>query len=492
MDPQRRQYLIQLARLKKEKSRRLARKSLYHFTRFMWDVIEPETPYIDGWHIKSICDHLESVTEFEIKRLMINISPRHTKSILACVMWPAWVWGKYPNRSFIFGSHSLSLAQRDSIKTRQLIESDKYKSVFKPDWELREDQNTLTQFTNTKGGSRRAASVGSTITGSGASYLLTDDPHDVGEIYSELHRERVKFWFDKTLSTRVDHPEYHAKVVIMQRLHEDDLAGHLLKRGDYDTLILPAEYNPDQEIVSKTKLDFKDPRTTPGELLWPEFWTKASLQELKKILGEDAEAQINQTPKAQDGGLFKTHDWKTYHAFPSDIQSIGLFMDCAQKPGISNDYSVFAVWAKTQSGYYLLDLMREKTDAPLLEALTLDMAQRWKPDFLLIEDKSAGSSLIQYLRRETTLPVLAYEPGKRDKIVRATAAVPTIRAGKCFLPKEIKGTENGEAVNLIDIFIKEHETFPRAKHDDLVDTTSMMVEYFNKHGEPNAPLILQL
>lgn len=407
-------------------------------------------------------------------------------------MWPAWVWGRYPNRSFIFGSHSLSLAQRDSIKTRQLVESDQYRSVFRHDWELREDQNTLTRFTNSKGGMRRAVSVGSTITGDGADYLCVDDPHDAGDIYSEVSREHVKFWFDKVLSTRINDPQNHAKVVVMQRLHEDDLTGHLLKTQDYERLILAGEYDPDAEEKSKTSLNFIDPRKQRGELLWPERWTKDSINELKRTLGEDAEAQINQTPRSLGGGLFKREDWQYYTASPSNIIHTAIFIDPAQKPGITNDFSAFAVWAKTNSGYYLLDLLREKTDAPLLEALTRQLADRWRPDAVVIEDKSAGSSLIQYLRRETTLPIIAYDPLQRDKATRATAAVPTVRSGRCFLPREIIGTLDGERVNLIDVFVKEHENFPRAKNDDTVDTTSMMVEYFNKLQQFDAPLILSL
>lgn len=749
----------------------------------MWPIIEPETEFIDGWHIRAICQHLEAVTEYKIKELLINEPPRHAKSIITCVMWPSWVWGKYPNKSFIFGSHTLSLAQRDSIKTRQLIESDQYKQVFKPDWHLREDQNTLTKFTNSKGGTRRAVSVGSTVTGDGAdfcfisgtkvltisgnrniedikvgeqvwsydvqsgnyrlnkvknlfkrdvaevveartscgrkvictpehlfftkesgyralssiktervilapkaftqrvykfTYILyastmfilwhsfskstlrlqknfrswvwrrqrilwqqmfkgtlqfqdkkkvrsmqdrknrkqkqkillilqkknifkassiksilkriqaykalntiqrsvylflllikeksshpshrrrqikqlfrqlnnfvsnlsqmascsfkrscqirsikrcsgssftvydieverdhnffandflvhncvVDDPNDAGEIYSESSREHVKFWYDKVLSTRVNDPNNHARVIIMQRLHEDDLSGHVLKTQDYEKLILPGEYNSSQEIKSKTALGFKDPRSKEGELLWPERWTKDSMQKLKKILGDDAEAQINQVPKTASGGLFKKEDWKRYEASPSDISQIGIFIDAAQKPGVSNDYTVIATWAQTPNGYYLLDLLREKTDAPLLEVLTIQAANKWRPDFLLIEDKSAGSSLIQYLRKETTLPVLAFDPLQRDKVVRASASVPSVRSGNCHLPSRIAGLEDGEKVNLVDVFIKEHETFPRAKHDDMVDTTSMMIEYFNKNNTSNdAPLILAL
>lgn len=480
-----RQHLIEYIKTQRELLRRKSFDSLYHFTRFMWSVIEPETPFVDGWHIYVICKHLEAVTTFDITRLVVNEPPRHMKSIIVCVMWPAWVWGRLPNRSFIFGSHSLGLAQRDSIKCRQLIESPEYRSVFDQDWALVDDQNTVTAFTNDCGGTRRSVGVGSSITGQGGDYLVVDDPHDVGEIYSELSREKVKFWHDKVLSSRINNPKKNAKVLIMQRLHEDDLTGHILKKHpDCDRLILPGRYNPDREpeLVSKTRLQFEDPRTEKGALLWPERWDDKSFKELEDSLEDEAEAQINQDPKSGKGGLFPRDNWKFYDAPPSTILELVLFGDCAQKPGISNDYSVLALWARSDNGFYLLDLLREKTDAPLLESLVIQKYNEKKPNDVVIEDKSAGSSLIQYLQTQTTIPVLAYDPLQRDKVVRATAATPTVRAGKCFLPREIKGTDEGKPVNLIKLFIKEHESFPRSKHDDMVDTTSMMVEYFSKRG----------
>lgn len=485
LTPKERRDLIEILRIEEEELIRKSAKNLYTFTKYVWDVIEPETDFVDGWHIEVICEHLESVTTFDIKRLLINEPPRHMKSIIACVTWPAWVWGRYPGRSFIFGSHSASLAQRDSILCRQLIKSEKYQRIFRPDWALREDQDTLSKFKNTKGGVRRSVGVGSSVTGEGGDYLVVDDPHDVGEIYSELAREKVLYWWKKTLSSRINNPKRNAKVVVMQRLHEDDLCGNLLKeRGHlkYNRLVLPAEYDPDHEIKSETKRNFIDPRTEKGQLLWPQRWTQESLNELREDLGDDAEAQLNQDPKPSGGSLFNKEDWVFYDAAPSTIIKSALFIDCAQKPGISNDYSVFAMWAKSETGLYLLDLLREKTDAPLLELLTVQAFEKLRPDAIVIEDKSAGSSLIQYLRRNTTLPVIAFDPGQRDKVVRATAAAPTVRAKKCHLPRRIDGKEDRRPVNLIDVFIKEHLSFPRAKHDDIVDTTSMAVEYFNRYG----------
>lgn len=481
--------------------RRKSRVSLYHFTKYIWDVIEPEIEFVDGWHIEAICAHLEAVSRFEIKKLTINMPPRHMKSILGCVVFPAWVWGERPELSFIYGSHSVALATRDSIKTRELILSEKYSQVFEPKWSLKTDKNQKMSFENTRGGTRHSVGVGSGITGFGGDFLFIDDPISALEAHSEVAREEAKYWHDNVLSTRINNPKRHAKVIIMQRLHEDDLTGHVIKKDlAYERLILPAEYDPDLEkeeplAVSETSLNYKDPRTTKGELLWPEQWDSEAVEDAKTTLGDDAEAQLNQNPKPGSGGLFPRTRWKFWETSPSDIIETVLFVDAAQKPGISNDYSAFAIWARTPNSFYLLDLCREKTDAPLLEELTKAYYDKWQPDAVVIEDKSAGSSLIQTLLTETTLPVIKYDPGQRDKVVRATAATPTIKAGKCYLPKAPIMTHDKESkkdVNIIDLFIKEHERFPRAKNDDMVDTTSMAIEYFRGKLSSARPRIRSL
>jgi predicted phage terminase large subunit-like protein len=473
--------------IEKEISRRLARVSLYHFTKYFWKLIEPETPFVDGWHIKAICDHLEAVARFDIQKLIINIPPRHMKSILGCVAFPAWVWVDQPDKSFIYGSHSATLATRDSIKTRQIIESQLYRETFNIDWKLLGDQNLKTSFKNSRGGTRHSVGVGSGITGFGGDFLFIDDPTSALDAHSELARDEAIRWNDTVLSTRINNPKKYAKVLIMQRLHENDLTGHLIKTNNYDRLILPAEFDPDadDESKSKTALNFIDPRQKKGELLWPNQWDEKAIEDAKITLGQDAEAQLNQTPKPPKGGLFPIEDWRFYEASPSSILETGLFIDAAQKPGVSNDYSVFAVWARTENAYFLLDLWQQKTDAPTLEALTLSYSEKWRPNAVVIEDKSAGSSLIQYLLYKTSLPVLPFDPGQRDKVVRATAATPTVRAGKCYLPKApimIQDDESRKTVNLIDLFVKQHNKFPKTKHDDMVDTTSMMIEFFSKRS----------
>lgn len=454
-----------------EISRRLCIKSLSHFTRTFWPIIEPGAPYVHGWHIDVICEHLEAVADFKIPKLIINMPPRHMKSSIACVMFPAWVWLKYPERSFIFGSHSASLATRDSLKTRTLIESPLYQEMFEPQWTLRPDQNRKTEFQNTRMGVRKSIGVSGSITGDGGDYLFIDDPLNALDTFSEAVKAEVNAWHDTVFSTRYNNPKRHAKVIVMQRLTEDDLTGHVLGKGErYEHLILPARYQSDNPYKSRTSLEFVDPRTQEGELLWPERFDESAIQDLEEDLDGDAEAQLNQNPRPKDGGLFPKEHWKIFDAPPSPILKTVQFWDCAQKPGISNDYSVCATWAQTINGFYILDVWREKTTAPILQAMAESLYDQWRPDAVVIEDKSAGSSLIQHLQADTRLPVISYEP-RGDKVVRATSATPTIKAGKVHLPKEAPWVKD---------FISEHERFPKVKHDDQVDTTSMAVEYFKQ------------
>lgn len=469
-----RRALIEQIEIDKEISRRLSAKSLYHFTKVFWPVIEPGTEFVDGWHIQEICLHLEAVARFEITKLVINMPPRHMKSILCAVMFPAWVWAEHPELSFIYGSHSADLATRDSIKTRLIIQSPEYQALFQPDWSLTEDQNQKTIFKNDHGGVRKAVGVGSGITGHGGDFLFIDDPLSALEAHSELARDEANRWHDTVLSTRVNNPRRHAKVIVMQRLHEDDLTGHVLKKeGRYERLILPARFNPDADIVSKTSLNSTDPRSKKGEILWPERFDDKTIGDLETDLGDDAYAQLDQDPKPPKGGLFPLDSWKIFEQWPSTILETIQVWDCAQKPGISNDYSVCATWAKSQNGYFILDVWRDKVDTPTLEAMAKVLFQKYLPSAIVIEDKSAGSSLIQYLVRNTTLPVLPFDPGQRDKEVRATAATPTVKAGKVHLPKGALWVKD---------FVKEHEKFPKGKHDDQVDTTSMAVEYFSRRA----------
>lgn len=445
--------------------------SLHKFIQLHWHIVEPKQPFVDGWHIRAICEHLEAVTRGEIRNLIISVPPRHMKSIAVAVMWTPWVWLRDPSSRWIFSAYAGSLSVRDSLKCRRVIESPIYRETFDLNWSLADDQNMKTRFSNSKTGYRIATSVGGTGTGEGGDYIVVDDPMKATEAESEVMRQNVIDWWDNEMSTRGNNPATYRKVIIMQRLHQNDLAGHCIKQGGYEVLRLPAEFDSKPSITS---IGWEDPRREKGELLWPERFTKETLDALKKPLGTRGVAsQLQQDPKASEDGLFKRKNWKFYKELPARGQwkRIFCFWDTAQKPGISNDYSVGAVWIETASGYYLADLIRDKLEYPQLKIAIKNLHAKWSSTGVQIEDKASGISLIQDLRQETTLPIIAYDPGQKDKQVRAAAATPTVEAGNCYLP---------EGAPWVEDFIREHEQFPDGDHDDQVDTTSQMVDTFNK------------
>ncbi len=447
----------------------LARDSLYEFTKLMWRVIDP-APFKNAWHIKAICDHLEAVTRGDIQNLLINVPPGHAKSLITAVMWPAWVWIKNPETKWMFSSYASSLSVRDSVKCRQVIESPQYKFYFKPKWKLTDDQNLKERFTNTAHGFRMATSVDGVGTGERADYIVGDDLLKVGDAESVVMRTKANDHWTNTMATRDTDPKTTRRVLIMQRLHEKDAAAAVLALGTYDHLLLPAEYDPKR--AKTTKIGWSDPRTTEGELLWPGHIDAVVIGNLKTSLGSRGYAgQYAQSPMSADGGLFKRLWWQYFNPAVRPMNGIiRQYWDCAQKPGISNDYSVCATWLHTATGHYLLDLWREKVEAPDLERTAISMSAKWKPSQIVVEDKSAGSSLIQYLKRKN-MPVFAYQP-HGDKQVRASAAAPTVEARNCHLP---------DGAPWLEDFIAEHEKFPSVDHDDQVDTTSMMVDHWNNN-----------
>src|SRR5271168_477551 len=247
--------------------RECAARSLREFVRQAWHVVEPATPFVPGWHIDAITDHLEAVTRGDIRNLLIYVPPRHMKSLLVSVLWPAWEWIAHPERRWLYSSYAATLSIRDSVKCRTLIESPWYQRFWGDRYTLASDQNTKTRFDNNRSGYRIATSVGGTATGEGGDRIVCDDPHNVQDAESDSVRKATLDWFDVVMSTRVNDPRTAAMVVVMQRCHQRDLSGHLLEQGGYEHLCLPAEYEGPGRVTS---IGFSDPRKEVGELLWPE------------------------------------------------------------------------------------------------------------------------------------------------------------------------------------------------------------------------------
>src|SRR5580704_19108782 len=271
-----------------------ALRRLREFGQQAWPIVEPSTPFVPGWHVDAIIEHLEAVSSGQIRNLLINVPPRHMKSLLVSVLWPAWEWILHPERRWLYSSYAASLSIRDSVKCRTLIESPWYRSRWGHIFSLTSDQNAKTRFDNNRSGYRLSTSVGGSVTGEGGDRIVCDDPHNVQEVASDTVRKSAIDWWDVAMSTRVNDPKTSAMVIVMQRCHQRDLSGHLLEKGNFEHLCLPAEYEGPGRTTS---IGYFDPRTELGELLWPERFGHKEIEELKINLGSYASAgQLQQRP----------------------------------------------------------------------------------------------------------------------------------------------------------------------------------------------------
>src|SRR5579884_1322037 len=256
-----------------------ARRSLSQFIRQSWHLVDP-AEYIHGWVIDAIAEHLMAVTAGQIRDLLITVPPRHTKSLSVAVAWFCWSWIHHPQSRWLYASYSLSLSERDSRKCRIILESPWYQRNF---GSFRLTHATQKRMENNKGGHRISVSTTSSATGEGGDFVVCDDPHNALEAESAHMREVVRNWWDLTMSTRLNSQKKGARVIVMQRLHQQDLAGHVLEQGGWEHLNLPAEYEPSRKTI--TAIGWSDPRTHEGQLLWPERIGPKEIDKSKRVLG---------------------------------------------------------------------------------------------------------------------------------------------------------------------------------------------------------------
>lgn len=482
-----------LAQARNEVRRRAASAHLYEFVRQCWPVVEPGVPFIESWHIEAICEHLEAVTNGEIRKLLINIPPRHSKSTIVSVIWPMWEWLTNPQEKFLCASYSGSLSTRDNLKARRLVQSPWYQERWGQVFSLSGDQNAKQRFENDRTGYRIATSVGGTATGEGGSRLILDDPHSAQDAQSEVMRESALEWFDMVWSTRLNNPKEDAMVTIMQRLHERDISGHILEDvGGWEHIMIPAEWDG---VRRKTCLGYYDPRKKVGELICPERFGPKEIEELKKFLRAYGTAgQLQQDPTPSEGGILKT---KYIELWPSDrglpqFEYILQSYDCAFTEKTTGDPTACTVWAvfthNGQRNIMLIDAWDEHLGYPDLRARAIKdwtteygvmskdnpYARARRPDRILVEAKASGQSLLQDLRL-AKVPAIGYNPGNADKISRAHQAAPTLELGLVWVPESSKLP--GQAVTWADGFLRQVAKFPVAEHDDYVDTFTQAVIY---------------
>ena len=454
----------------------LAERHLAEFLRQAWHVVEPATPLLGGWHLDAIAEHLDAVSRGEIRRLLINVPPRTTKSLSVAVFWPAWQWTWSPSTRWMFSSYALQLSVRDSVRCRRLIESPWYRERWGSVFGLTGDQNVKGRFENDRAGVRIATSVDSGNTGEGAEILVVDDAHNVREAESDVSRQAVLDWWDQVMSTRLNDPRTGAQVIVMQRVHDKDLAGHVLERGGFEHLMLPMEFETKRACVVTRVMDGRavrtrpDPRKAEGELLCPERMGLEEVAAYKTALGSRGYAgQYQQRPSPAEGNLFK-RDWWAYYD-PAAMAQAGLrpsftVVDSAFKDGVATDYSTAATWGSLGGHYFIMDLWRARVEFPELVAALRNIYAKFGVP-LYIEDKASGQSAIQVLRRRDgalpAVPALVLPiPPSMGKFARADAATPYVEAGLVHLPR---------GAGWVQDFVEEHATFP-GEYDDQVDTTS--------------------
>lgn len=339
-----------------------AERSLYEFVKQAWHVLEPDNPFTDGWHIGCICAHLEAVTALEIRKLVINVPPRHAKSLLAAVFWFCWVWVRDPASRWIFMSYAAHLSQRDSDKCRDVIRSNWFQARWAHTFRIKVAQDTKAKFSNDRTGYRIATSVGGIGLGEGGDYLVADDPHNTREALSKAARDNATRYWDQSIGSRGNNPKTDRRVIIMQRLNEDDLSGHVQAedRG-YEHLCLPAEYEPKRfffpeiaipstpagtenskaprDSITYTSLQKKDPRwrddlhgsgrSNPGDLLWPARFNEAAIAALKGELGSLGSAgQLQQRPSPSGGTIFKQESFR-YFGESSSLSGVRIHLPAA-------------------------------------------------------------------------------------------------------------------------------------------------------------------
>jgi len=464
-----------------------AHRSFYEFVKLMWPVLEPGRPFVDGLHIRLICDALEKVTRGEIARLLINLPPRHGKSNLVSILWPAWVWIDQPDRRWLTASYAQPLAERHSTDTRRLIESPRYQELFGHVYQLSSDVNQKARYENTHGGARIATSVGGGATGEGGDVLIIDDAHKIEDATSKTARETTIDAFTNTFSTRLNPGPGKAIVVVSQRLHQRDLPGHLIETGEYTHLCLPAEYDPNHPYLHPD-----DPRTEPGQLLWPEMCGPAELERRKATLGSfGAAGQLQQLPAPAGGAIFRRHWWRWYDVMPARFEQIILSVDLSFEGGITSDYSVVQVWGKVEGDFYLLHQERERADfrqqITLIETAVawVETETNYSHNPAVCIEKAANAAAIITTLRGRVRNLIPIQP-EGSKETRAVAISPTIEGGHVYIP----GQPNAQASNYdktrtplwVQQFVDETAAFPAAAHDDQVDAMTQAIRRLSNPG----------
>ncbi|MFN4281602.1 MAG: phage terminase large subunit [Alphaproteobacteria bacterium] len=439
------------------------RRDLSSFIEYSFNLINAGETYERATYVAVLAWHLEQCATGEIKRLIINMPPRYLKSFCASVVFPAWILGNDPTRKVICVSYSQDLSEEHGANFRRLVTEAAFRRIF-PGFQIA--ANRAAEVKTTCGGHRLNTSIGGTITGRGGNIIIIDDPMKPEDARSQSARNSAKSWFDNTLLSRLNSKRDDVIIVVMQRLHCDDMAAHLMAKGGWTVLNLPA-IAPAPERIRFGRAVFQ---RRAGEALCPAREDLKVLEQLRSDMGSfNFEAQYMQQPIPEAGQFVKREWFATYDSKskPTEFDQVIQSWDTAATPGAHNDYSACLTFGIANGNYYLLDVLRRQMDYPTLKRVVLQHAQDFRADLMLVENTTLGVPLVQELRARHDTWALAIRP-RSDKLSRLTRCSPAIEAGKLYIPSE--------APWLVD-FLHELLTFPDGRYDDQVDALSQFLNY---------------
>jgi predicted phage terminase large subunit-like protein len=446
----------------------ILRSDLYSFVQGIFPIVSAGSPFLPNWHVEAITYALTRVLRGEIKRLIITVPPRSLKSICTSVALPAFVLGHDPTRRIICVSYSEGLARKHANDWRAVMRSTLYQRLF-PGTRISAAKDTELEAMTTARGYRYATSVGGTLTGRGGNLLIIDDPMKPQDAHSDSARETLKQWYANTLLPRLDSKAEDAIIVVMQRLHTDDLIGHLLEQEGWSELNLPAISEAEQIVQLGPGRHYQ---RNPGEVLHAGREPRSVLEELKRSMGSaDFAAQYQQEPIPAGGNLIKWSWFSPYDEPPAWQSGDKLIVswDTAMSAGELSDYSACVVLQVRDEGACVLDVIRERLDYPDLRRKVIEVHRRWRAVTssyaLLIENKGSGMSLIQDLKGDGIRAIEVKPAG--DKIMRMNAHTARIEAGYVHLPRRAPW---------LDEFRREIMAFPATRYDDQIDALSQALD----------------
>jgi predicted phage terminase large subunit-like protein len=465
------------------------------FVREAWKVIEPGTPFVDGWYIDAIAEHLQALYERDIRNLCINVSPRIGKSSICSVCFPAWIWLKNPAEKMIYSSYDLKLSMRDSRKTRMLIGSQWFQKNWGDKFKIlmgKGGQDGKGRFDNDQGGHRIATSINAGTLGDGGDLLAFDDPNNIGLMGfdSDAHVENVINFYDLVMGSRLNNPKTGIRLLIQQRCAENDLTGHVLAEAGWDHLCIPMEYEGSKKMTS---IGWQDPREKMGELMAPERFNEewATVKKQNAIVWA---GQYQQRPAPAEGNKFK-REWFNYYndssvdvnpetgeyapvalrvpgreviykrpvRIPAAFEQIIQSWDMTFKDERDNDFVAAHVWGRVGANFYLLHRDTKQRDFTSTVKVFRELSRQYPCPEKLVEDKANGPAVISTLKNE--IPGIIPINPEGGKIARANAVAPYVEAGNVFLP-------NPDQHPWVNELIEQAANFPNAAHDDDVDAMS--------------------